>query len=41
MTLIVYGSFKSPYSSLASRRVDGLAERGVADVRWRGRRPRS
>jgi predicted DsbA family dithiol-disulfide isomerase len=35
MTLIVYGSFNCPYSFLASRRVDCLAERGVADVRWR------
>lgn len=35
MRLVVYGDFNCPYSCLASSRVDGLVDRGVADVEWR------
>jgi 2-hydroxychromene-2-carboxylate isomerase len=35
MGIVVFGSFNCPYSYLASRRVDRLAEHGFTDVIWR------
>lgn len=35
MKLVIYGDFNCPYSCLASARVDGLLERGLAEVEWR------
>lgn len=35
MRLIVYGDFNCPRSYLASRRVDALVARGLAEVEWR------
>lgn len=35
MRLVVYGAFNCPYSFVASRRADRLAELGVAEVNWR------